>query len=209
MGWIRFKSHSWQSVPMPHGSAPVELARLPLTGHDFLAFVRFPAGWVRPVPVVYQAAEEFVIIDGELVIDGQRWAAQSYGCIDSGVIRHRTESPSGCLAWARFHGSPRVSRVDVTSPGTPVRSAGGTLVDLDRRDLASSSKPGPHLLRELPGGSSWWYPQFDEHARAERPGAIDALALNDLSWWSGDPDSDAAPPMIGAAVVHHTSELSR
>ena len=66
MGWSSFHTLTWQAAPMPYSSGPVSLARLPSGNDDFLAFVRFPPGWSRSQPVVYEAAEEFVILEGEL-----------------------------------------------------------------------------------------------------------------------------------------------
>ncbi|MFM8546471.1 MAG: hypothetical protein ACKODB_02425 [Betaproteobacteria bacterium] len=112
MGWSSFQSLAWQPAPMPYSSGSVDIARLPAHASAFLAFVRFPAGWSRTQPVVYQAVEEFVILEGELRIDDQRWIAPAYGCIGAGSIRSVTESRPGCLAWARFHGSPRALKAE-------------------------------------------------------------------------------------------------
>lgn len=112
---------------MPYGSGPVNIAHLPAHASAFLAFVRFPAGWSRTQPVIYQAVEEFVILEGELRIDDQRWIAPAYGCIDAGSIRSVTESGPGCLAWARFHGSPRALKAEAK-------------VDTARRALAAHTR---------------------------------------------------------------------
>ena len=208
MGWIRFESLNWQPVPMPYSSSPVRLARLPLDGSVFLAFVRFPAGWSRTVPVTYQATEEFVIVEGDLRINDHHWEARSYGCVPAGLTRGITESRDGCLAWARFHGSPKPFRAE----GSADDNAPG-VVKLDLGDLSPARDKV--TLHRLALSETWFAPFFDTRQMHSSGGSrYDALALDDLSWWtaSSPPDSGSTPadsPGGQPAIVHRTSETPR
>ena len=209
MGWLIFESHRWQSAPMPYGSGPVEVARLPSPGGEFLAFVRFPAGWSRTVPVVYQAAEEFVILQGELRINGQRWGTRTYGCVPAGLTRTVTESPGGCLAWARFHGSPKPAQAGAA----PYEAATQALCFIDLGALAQQPDVSAHCrLQSLPGGETWYAPGFDPSSLGSDSGQHDALSLGQFGWWSStphqtNPHNDS--PAAGPAIVHRTSEALR
>lgn len=221
MSWSSFHALTWQTVPMPYSTGPVSLARLPASNQDFLAFVRFPPGWVRSQAVVYEAAEEFVILEGELRIDDQRWVAPAYGCIAAGSIRRLTEAQPGCLAWARFHGSPRAVKVangETSTHGVgphtgaaPQPVAGAALLRGALRKPAGSWSDTPRrLLHHLPSAETWFEPAFSagaEHATKR----CDALDLDTLDWWSHpasvtptDEDSRTRP-----AIVHRISEMQR
>lgn len=208
MGWIRFESLTWQSVPMPYSSGPVRLARLPLSGPAFLAFVRFPAGWSRPEPVVYQAAEEFVILEGDLRINDDHWKARSYGCVPAHHTRGITESTAGCLAWARFHGSPKPFKA---GPSTGERPSDIVQVNLDT--LIGGTRDYT-LYRSL-AGETRFTPLFDirEVLHSERA-RYDALAFDDSSWWADGAPAEPEPggstlPVGQPAIVHRTSETPR
>ena len=209
MGWLTFESHRWQSAPMPHGSGPVEVARLPAPGGEFLAFVRFPAGWSRAVPVVYQATEEFVILQGELRINGQCWGARTYGCVPAGLTRTVTESLGGCLAWARFHGSPKPALAAAAPPEASAQAL--CFVDLAVQ-LARPGSIADERLQSLPGGETWLAPAFDPVTLGDAGRQHDALALDQFGWWCGQTDPTMLhndSPATGPAIVHRTSEALR
>jgi hypothetical protein len=208
MGWIRFASLSWQSVPMPYSSGPVNLARLPLKGSAFLAFVRFPAGWSRPEPVVYQAAGEFVILEGDLRINDHHWKARSYGYVPAQHTRGITESTAGCLAWARFHGSPKPFKA---APSTDERSC--EIVQVDLNTLTEGARD--RSLYRSPSGETRFTPLFDmQHVPHSERSRYDALAFSDSSWWSDGTPAQSESGWINApdgqpAIVHRTSETPR
>lgn len=225
MGWSSFHTLTWQAAPMPYSSGPVSLARLPSGNDDFLAFVRFPPGWSRSQPVVYEAAEEFVILDGELRIDDQRWVAPAYGCIEAGSVRSLTESQPGCLAWARFHGSPRPVKVqagDVGRAGRAGNTGSGGHEPAERLSPAgalgeSAAGSRTHAMRRLlhafPAGETWFEPAY--RLRDEREGGrYDAIDLDTFDWWSSACASASQPPtpsaaLLRPAIVHRISEMLR
>jgi len=220
MSWSSFQSLTWQTVPMPYSTGPVSLARLPASNQDFLAFVRFPPGWVRSQAVVYEAAEEFVILEGELRIDDQRWVAPAYGCIAAGAVRRLTEAQTGCLAWARFHGSPRAVKVGSgemaahgVGPNTdasPQAAAGAPLLHGALRKPAAAWSDTPrHLLHDFPSAETWFEPAFSAGEPAAKP--CDALDLDTLDWWT-HPASVSSKPERGRArpaIVHSIPEMQR
>jgi hypothetical protein len=97
----------WEEQSMPGANLTVKVARL--AGSGFHALVRFPAGWTRPGPGAYSAAEEFVVIEGELRIGGKSWTKGERASIPANAARTDSSSPSGCLALARFDGAPKWS----------------------------------------------------------------------------------------------------
>ena len=73
---------------MPGGSGPVQLALLPrLPDNAFRAFVRFPPGWSRPEAGHYPDPEEFVVLEGELGLNGMTWRAGDYAWIPARCLR--------------------------------------------------------------------------------------------------------------------------
>jgi hypothetical protein len=217
MGWSSFQALAWQAAPMPYSTGPVSIARLPSGNDDFLAFVRFPAGWSRSQPVVYEAAEEFVILEGELRIDDQCWVAPAYGCVAPGSVRRLTASQPGCLAWARFHGSPRavkaegaVQTADTARTGANrLRPAGA----LQASAPASWSESPRRLLHAFPASETWFEPAFRPSHEREA-GRHDAIDLDTLAWWSSASDLPSRPPTPSdtpsrSAIVHRISEMQR
>lgn len=102
------------------GASPVAMALLPkLSDGGFRAFVRFPAGWSRPGVGHYAVAEEFLVLEGELGLSGTTWRPHSLVWVPAWQRRHGLQSPSGCLVFAWFGGTPR------WLSGEPAQPAGG------------------------------------------------------------------------------------
>ena len=121
------------------GAAPVAMALLPkLPDGGFRAFVRFPAGWSRPDVGHYAVPEEFVVLEGELGLNGRIWKAGDCAWIPAWQRRHGLQSPSGCLVFAWFGGTPR------WLPGEPAQAAGAGRPH-------RTSIEGRELVRLLPG----------------------------------------------------------
>lgn len=102
---------------------PVLDASLPLRTHLLHAdpetrasclLVQFPPGWKRTVGT-YACAEHAVVLEGEVILDGQQWGAGQGFVVPAGVTRQETYAPQGALAVAWFGGAPRW-----TSGGTPL-----------------------------------------------------------------------------------------
>jgi hypothetical protein len=217
MGWSSFQALAWQAAPMPYSTGPVSIARLPSGNDDFLAFVRFPAGWSRSQPVVYEAAEEFVILEGELRIDDQCWVAPAYGCVAPGSVRRLTASQPGCLAWARFHGSPRAVKAERAVQTADTARAGANRLRpagaLRAPAPASWSESPRRLLHAFPASETWFEPAF-RLGHDREAGRHDAIDLDTLAWWSSASDLPSRPPTPSdtpsrSAIVHRISEMQR
>lgn len=99
----------WAEFPIPGGTAPVPIAQLhsdPSSRAQSL-FVRFPAGWSRPVAGYYEAAEELVVISGVLHMSGRIYRPGDWGYVPAGSVRSATDAPEECLVFARFFGPAR------------------------------------------------------------------------------------------------------
>ena len=90
------------------GASPVSMALLPKLPDDgFRAFVRFPAGWSRADVGHYAVPEEFLVLEGELGLNGRTWRAGELAWIAAWQRRRDLGSRSGCLVFAWFGGTPR------------------------------------------------------------------------------------------------------
>jgi len=116
---------------MPGGSGPVQLALLPrLPDNAFRAFLRFPPGWSRPEAGHYPDPEEFVVLEGELGMNGMTWRAGDYAWIPARCLRRDLQCGPGCLVFAWFAAPPR------WIPGPPATPA-------DAEEIVLVRRPGP------------------------------------------------------------------
>ncbi len=100
------------------GATAVEMGLLPkLPDGGFRAFVRFPKGWSRPDVGHYAVPEEFVVLEGSLSLNGERWHPGSHAWIPAFQRRQGLGSANGCLVFAWFGGTPR------WIPGEPAQPA--------------------------------------------------------------------------------------
>jgi hypothetical protein len=117
MHQLSFASLTWREAPMP-GASPVQMALLPkLPDGGFRAFVRFPVGWSRPDVGHYAVPEEFLVLEGELSLNGETWNRGELAWIAAWTLRRELRSASGCLVFAWFGGTPR------WIPGEPTAKA--------------------------------------------------------------------------------------
>lgn len=124
----------WTQFPIPGGTAPVPIARLrsdPSSRAQSL-FVRFPAGWSRPVSGYYEAAEELVVIAGVLRMSGVIYRPGDWGYVPAGSVRSSTDAPEQCLVFARFFGPARWREA---GPGAGARPALHETLDGEPRVL--------------------------------------------------------------------------
>lgn len=104
---LSFASLTWREAPMP-GAAPVQMALLPkLPDGGFRAFVRFPEGWSRDDVGHYAVAEEFLVLDGTLSLNGETWSKGAHTWVPAYQRRRDLASATGCLVFAWFGATPR------------------------------------------------------------------------------------------------------
>ena len=138
------------------GASPVAMALLPkLPDGGFRAFVRFPAGWFRPDVGHYAVAEEFLVLEGELELNGISRKRGDLAWIPAWTLRRDLGSTTGCLVFAWFGGTPR------WIAGEPARAAAGP--------RNRTSIEGPELVRLLPGEARETLSLDDYTWRATRP----------------------------------------
>lgn len=185
---VPFAALEWRATAMPGAATPVELARLPrLADGAFRAFVRFPAGWSRAEAGHYPVAEEFLVVEGDLQLNGATWEAGGYAWIPAFRARRDLGSRSGCLVFAWFGGPPdwRAGRAPANEP------ASGDRAFAHWREAPAID--GVHVLHEGPGHRSW----------VAQGGASGAAALEIMDWttrrWRfGLPDAGCGPAFVRA-----------
>ncbi|NUU23600.1 MAG: hypothetical protein HOV68_19160 [Streptomycetaceae bacterium] len=102
----------WRDFLMPYTSTPVRLAqvRRDAVSGAVTALVRFPPGWSRDVPVVYAADEQFVLLSGELHMNGTVHRPGVRVTVPGGTARSASSTPCGAVALAWFSSDPNAVR---------------------------------------------------------------------------------------------------
>lgn len=119
----------WREVPMPGANLGLELVPLASSGETFTILGRFPAGFDRPTPGGYFGAEEFLVLDGHLEIQGQRYVRGDLTFIPANFLRTTMQAPEGCTVLAWF-GGPAIFRT-ADELGDDAVTEGITSVSLD------------------------------------------------------------------------------
>ncbi len=96
---------SWREVPMPGANLGLELVPLASSGETFAILGRFPAGFDRPTPGGYYGAEEFLVLDGYLELEGQRYSRGDLTFVPANFLRTQMIAPEGCTVLAWFGGA--------------------------------------------------------------------------------------------------------
>lgn len=148
-GWVDLAAGGrpagpWRALGIPGAAPPVQLARLhadALTGASVL-LVSFPPGWHRPGTGHYLVGEEFVVLRGDLRVNGERFAAGDWAWAPPLASRAASRSAGGALALAWFSGKARWR--DGPGQAPPVICRAGLL------------EPGPRRIgtADVPGGSA-------------------------------------------------------
>ncbi len=77
-------------------------------GTDSTCIVRYPAGWSRSEPEHMTAHEEFLVLDGEIEINGQRYPKHSYAFLPAGHLREKASAVRGAVLLTMFYDKPAV-----------------------------------------------------------------------------------------------------
>jgi hypothetical protein len=189
---VSFASLEWRDTLMPGSSAPVQLATLPRAADGaFRAFVRFPAGWSRAQRGHYPVAEEVLILEGDLQLNGRDWREGGYAWIAARRVRSDMRSRAGCLAFALFAGAPR------WVPGEPAEPAS----EPDARFAHWRDAPGGNL-RSAPGHITRVYEDSLAASSGFSGASCELLELRGRTWRLG-----AAPSAVeGPAFLRALSE---
>lgn len=119
----------WREVPMPGANLGLELVPLASAGETFTILGRFPAGFDRPTPGGYFGAEEFLVLDGHLEIEGRRYVRGDLTFIPANYLRTAMQAPEGCTVLAWFGGAAIFRTADEL--GDKAVSEGVVSVSLD------------------------------------------------------------------------------
>jgi len=157
---LTLPSYPWRDVPMPGATAPLALTRLDSRPGTFVLHGRFPAGFARTVAGGYDAAEEFLVLDGELEIGGNAFRRGDLTYVPAGYVRGSMRSAAGCTVLAWFGGAAEFREPE--SLAAPVRDGLVTVPFGTALDL-----PAARWLR----------------GRAVPPDAAGDLVAGDLSAW--------------------------
>jgi len=98
----------WNAFEIPDSNVPVRLSTLnvePTRARTVL--VRFPAGWERPGMGWYTCAEEMVMLEGTLEMNGKTFVAGDWGYVPAGLVRVASVARTEVLVVARFDGPAR------------------------------------------------------------------------------------------------------
>jgi hypothetical protein len=98
----------WRRVPPGAARPDAEyklLSRDPADG-ACSCLIRYPAGWSREGNECLTADEEFYVLEGELIMDGTRYSADSYAFLPAGWPRHEMRVPHGAVVLTFFNRQP-------------------------------------------------------------------------------------------------------
>lgn len=68
--------------------------------------LRYPPGWRGAGPAAIDAAEELLVLEGELVIDGERYTQDCYAYLPAGYARREVASERGAAVLTFFDKAP-------------------------------------------------------------------------------------------------------
>ena len=183
---LAFAELDRKAAPMPGSSGPVELARLPaLDEPEFRAFVRFPARWSRPATGHYAVSEEFLVLTGDLKLNGQTWQTGGFARIPAGHMRSGSCSAAGCLAFVWFGGVPCW---EFGAPTTNVIDTASSFAHW--RDAPARENGGEGCARELysgPDHTTWLVEYATLRELAMLGTTCETLRLRDHAWMWDQP----------------------
>lgn len=68
--------------------------------------LRFPPGWSRQGPEHLLADEEFYVLEGQIELNGQNYAQDTYAFLPAGWTRNTTSTRTGCVLIAFYSADP-------------------------------------------------------------------------------------------------------
>lgn len=89
------------------------------TMKDATLIVEYPPGWERSEPEHVTAHEEFLVLSGEIEINGNIYGAQHYGFLPAGYVRQSARSTEGALILTMYYDAPQVVAGAPASPHDP------------------------------------------------------------------------------------------
>ena len=99
----------WRSVPMPGSNGTIDLVPLASADGAFTILGRFAPGFERLSPGGFLCSEEFLVLDGEVELEGTTYGRGDLTVVPAHLVRTSMRSARGCLLLAWF-GGPAVFR---------------------------------------------------------------------------------------------------
>jgi hypothetical protein len=100
----------WQKGIYGPGRDDVEMKMLSIDekGTDATTIIRYPAGWQRTAPEYCTAHEEFMVLAGDITIDGHTYDTHCYGFFPAGYTREKASSKNGAVLLTMFYDKPMI-----------------------------------------------------------------------------------------------------
>lgn len=147
---------AWREVRMPGANLDLALVPLASEGEAFTIMGRFPPGFERAARGGYFAAEEVLVLDGYLELEGVRYVPGDLTFVPPNYLRTHLSAPEGCRVLAWF-GGPAIFRTEeelgarAVSTGivsVPIGAAAGAdfLVTADARWSARDNSDAAHVV---------------------------------------------------------------
>lgn len=128
--------------------------------------LRFPAGWSHREPFHLAAAEEFVVLEGDLTVNGVEYTELGYANFPAGHPRHTVSSKSGAVLVSFFDRAPDVvtgesasgaangfiEKIDVLREGWDADYSG-----INSPELAAAGARKKILRADSGGGDQTWF----------------------------------------------------
>jgi hypothetical protein len=110
MMFIQAQDLPWQKGLHGPGREDIELKTLSIdeNGTEATTIIRYPAGWQRTSAEYNTAHEEFLVLDGEITLNGQTFDRHCYGFFPAGYTRESAASPTGAVLLTMFYDRPMI-----------------------------------------------------------------------------------------------------
>lgn len=160
---------AWRRVPMPGANQGVDVVPLASAGVTTTMLVRFPEDFERATAGGYHAAEEVVVLTGELCLEGVAYGPGAWLHLPAGLLRTDMRTAVGATVLAWFGGP-----IDFRAPDELTPTASG----ITARELA-----------QLADGATWQTPESNWRlaAGSARRDGEEGLDVSAMTWVRGAP----------------------
>ena len=119
--FIQAQDIPWQSGFWTGDRPEVETRTLSVEddGSAATVLVRYPAGWRADGVEHLDALEEFLVLDGELEINGIVYGPQGYAALPARYPRRTQSAPGGAVVLSMLHGRPTPRPGEAAEPYDP------------------------------------------------------------------------------------------
>lgn len=178
---LRTPGAAWRQVPMDGANAGLDVVPLESAPGALTMLARFPAGFARLTPGGYEVSEEFLVVDGEIELEGVTYGRGALTYIPARHLRTRMSAADGCTVLAWWGGPAEFRTADV--------------LDGAVRDGIVSVRPDAARAGEvLSAGGAGWTTHLA--VPAEPLGAGDVVDLALTHWQRVAAPAPVSPPFL-------------